>query len=304
METIKPKSLKKGDTIGIISLSGAVKPEQEQNIYKAQKFFEEKGYKTVFSKNIFDKKRYLAGEDEIKAECLKEFFENPEINAILCSRGGYGAIRIINKIDYETIKNNPKIFAGYSDVTAFSLMIQRKTGLITFSAPMACGDFGVDEVSEFSEKHFFETLTNTNVLEIKPEQKEIYHQGQAEGILFGGNLATVVSLCGQDFIPDEKFIFFAEDLNEDVYKIDKMFRQLLNIDKFRKNLSGIVLGEFLDISDENYLNELFSELADELQKPVIGGFKISHAKDKLTIPVGAHANIINCNLKIENYLSE
>lgn len=304
METIKPKKLKKGDTIGIISLSGAVKPEQKQNIYNAQKYFEERGYKTVLSKNIFDKKRYLAGEDDFKTECLKEFFENPDIGAIVCSRGGYGAIRIINKIDYEVIKNNPKIFAGYSDVTAFSLMIYKKTGLVTFSAPMACGDFGKDVVSEFTVKHFFKTLSNSGNLELKPEIAKVFYDGETEGVLFGGNLATVVSLCGQDFLPDEKFIFFAEDLNEDVYRIDKMFHQLLNIDKFRQNLSGIVLGEFLDISSENDLNDLFYELGKEIKKPVFGRYKISHDTDKLTIPVGAWAKINSQGLKIESYLND
>ena len=199
MKTIKPKKLKKGDTIGIISLSGAIKSEQKQNIYNAQKYFEEKGYKTVLSKNIFNKKRYLAGEDDFKIECLKEFFENPNINAIVCSRGGYGAIRIINKIDYGVIKNNPKIFAGYSDVTAFLLMIYKKTGLVTFSAPMACGDFGKESVSDFTAEYFFKTLSNSGNLELKPEKTQVFYKGEAEGILFGGNLATVVSLCGQDF---------------------------------------------------------------------------------------------------------
>lgn len=302
MNTIKPKKLKKGDTIGFISLCGAVK--NEQNIHNAKKFFEDLGYKVILSDNIFDKKRYLAGEDSAKIKCLEEFFKNPEIDGIFCVRGGYGAIRIINKIDYNVIKNNPKIFTGYSDVTAYSLMILKRAGLITFSAPMPNGDFGCDEISDFTSKNFFSVLENTEDLEIKSENPTVYYEGKAKGILFGGNLSTVVSLCGQDFIPEEKFIFFAEDLNEDVYRIDKMFRQLLNIEQFRNNLSGIVLGEFLDVSSEEYLSELFEEIGQEIKKPVMNGFKISHAKDKITVPIGASA-IINTktkNLIIEKYL--
>ncbi len=304
METIKPKKLKKGDTIGIISLSGAVKPEQVQKIYNTQNFFEENGYKTVLSANIFDRKRYLAGEDEKKADCLKEFFKNPEINAILCSRGGYGAIRVINKIDYEVIKKNPKIFAGYSDTTAYSTMILKRAGVINFSAPMACSDFGEDDISDFTVQSFFETLSDTKALEIKPATPEVYYEGNEQGVLWGGNLATVVSLCGQDFIPDEKFLFFAEDLNEDVYKIDKMFRQLLNIKQFKENLAGIVLGEFLDVSSEKYLQELFYELGEEIKKPVVGGFKISHDRDKITVPIGAWANLDGEKLSIDSYLED
>lgn len=302
MNTIKPKKLKKGGTIGIISLCGAIR--EQKNIYNAKKYFEEKGYKIVFSENLFDKKRYLAGEDDRKVKCLEEFFKNPDIDAILCSRGGYGAIRIINKIDYDVIKQNPKIFAGYSDVTAFSLMILKRAGLITFSSPMASGDFGKDEVCEYTSKHFFKTLSNTDNMTVKLVRTKVYRNGEAKGILFGGNLATVVSLCGQDFIPDEKFIFFAEDLNEDVYKIDKMFHQLLNIEKFRENLSGIVLGDFLDISNKKYLDELFTEIGEEIKKPVISGLRVSHSKNKITVPTGAKAVLTDKTLEIEKYLAE
>jgi muramoyltetrapeptide carboxypeptidase len=287
MNTIMPKKLKKGDTIGIISLCGAVK--DEQRIYKAKNYLESRGYKVVLSDNIFDKNRYLAGSDNKKLECLHEFFLNPQIDAILCSRGGYGAIRLINDIDYTLIRNNPKIFAGYSDVTALSAMFLRRAGLITFSAPMANGDFGINDISEYTCNNFFDTLSNTSSLILKSANPVTYFDGKCEGILFGGNLATIVSLCGVDFIPDVPFIFFAEDLNEDVYRIDKMFHQLFNIPKFLENLSGIVLGEFLDVSNTTYLQELFYEISQNIQKPVLGGFKISHDRDKLTIPIGAKA---------------
>jgi len=272
MNLIKPKKLNKGDTIGIIALSGAV--ESKENIINAQKYFENKGYKVVLSDNIFAQNRYLAGSDEQKVEELHKLFANPEIKMILCARGGYGAIRLLDKIDFELIKNNPKIFAGYSDVSAIESMILTKTGLITFYAPMASSDFGITNtetndfreqetgkregklsVSKFVEKSFFSTFQNTNALQISPdkEQSKIYFKGEAKGILWGGNLATIVSLCGLDFIPDEKFIFFAEDLGEDTYKIDKMFTQLLNIEKFRQNLSGIILGDFIGFGKNDCL---------------------------------------------------
>ncbi|MEI8128984.1 MAG: LD-carboxypeptidase, partial [bacterium] len=116
MNLIKPKKLNKGDTIGILPLSGAV--ESKTNILRAKKYFENKGFKVVLSENIFDNHRYLAGTDEKKVEELHKFFANPKISMILCARGGYGAIRLLDKIDFNLIKNNPKIFAGYSDVSA------------------------------------------------------------------------------------------------------------------------------------------------------------------------------------------
>ena len=134
------------------------------------------------------------------------------------------------------------------------------------------------------------------------EGKKIYKVGEAQGIIWGGNLATVVSLCGIDFLPEEDFIFFAEDLNEPVYKIDRMFQQLININggkfrgKCRGKCKGIVLGDFLGVDNQEWLEEYFEELALRLEIPIIGGFKITHNKEKITIPIGKkctlHDNIL------------
>lgn len=305
MNLIKPKKLNKGDTIGIIALSGAI--ESKENILRAKKYFEDKDFKVILSENIFDQNRYLAGTDEKKVEELHKFFVNPEIKMILCARGGYGAIRLLDKIDFDIIKNNPKIFAGYSDVSALQAMILKKTGLITFYSPMAQGDFGLEEISKGAEKSFFGTIQNTKDLELSPDKKKskTYFEGEAKGVLFGGNLATIASLCGQDFIPDEKFIFFAEDLGEDTYKIDKMMTQLLNIPQFRKNLTGIILGDFLDVKNKKHFDELFFEIGEKYKIPILSGFKITHAKEKITLPYGAKAEFTTTNkiLKIETFLT-
>lgn len=291
--------LNKGDTIGIIALSGDCDREK---IEKAKTNFEEMGFKVKLSKNIFDKNRYLAGSDEDKIKELHRFFEDDEIKLILCARGGYGAIRLINKIDYDIIKANPKPFCGFSDVTALLLMIYKKTGMVTYHGPMACTDFGVN-IKEIAPsplpspagrgsiaviQNFFDTINNKP---LKYEGNKIYKDGTAKGILWGGNLATVVSLCGQDFIPDEDFIFFAEDLNEPVYKIDKMFQQLINIPEFLSHCKGIILGDFLDVDNEEWLEEYFKELAGRLKIPMASGFKISHNSDKITLPIGKFAKL-------------
>ena len=288
MNLIKPKNLKKGDTIGILATAGAV--ENDENVLRAKKFFEKMGYKVVFSENVLDQFRYLAGTDEVKIQQLHEFFQNPEVDAIICMRGGYGAIRLIKKIDYELIKSNPKIFCGYSDISALSAMLLKKSNLMTYWGPMNQSDFGVDDPNKFTTESFFNAVTQ-NEITYKPEKTKIYKNGKAEGILWGGNLATIVSLCGQDFIPDEDFIFFAEDLNEDVYKIDKMMTQLMNIEKFTKNIKGIVLGDFLDVDNEKWLDELFTEIAEKLNVPTVGGYKITHAQEKITLPYGAMAKL-------------
>ncbi len=289
MNLIKPKKLEKGDTISIIAPSGGV--ESDENLLRATKYFENLGYKVNLGKNVLKRNKYLAGTDEERLNDLHNAFEDKEVNAIIALRGGYGAIRLVNKIDYNIIRKNPKIFAGYSDITALSAMMLKHAGLVTYSAPMINGDFGIKDTDEFTLGAFFKTLTTDEKQEYKA--LEVIREGKTSGITFGGNLATLVSLCGLDFIPDEKFIFFTEDLNEPVYKLDKMFTQLLNIEQFRKNIAGIVFGEFLDIDNKEWLKDLEIELAQELKVPAISGLKITHAREKLTIPIGIESAISN-----------
>lgn len=289
MNLIKPKKLEKGDTISIIAPSGGV--ESDENLLRATAYLKSLGYNVKWGKNVLKTNKYLAGTDNERLEDLHNAFKDKEINAIIALRGGYGAIRLINKIDYNLIKQNPKIFAGYSDITGLSAMLLKHSGLITYSAPMINGDFGIKSKDKFTIDNFFKTVATTEKQEIKAQT--ILKEGKASGITFGGNLATLVSLCGLDFIPNQKFIFFAEDLNEPVYKLDKMFTQLLNIEEFRKNISGIVFGEFLDIDNDEWLNSLQKEIVQELKVPAISGLKITHAREKLTIPIGIESAISN-----------
>ena len=276
--------LNKGDTIGIIALSGNCDKEKVQS---AKRYFESLGFNIKLSKNIFDQNRYLAGSDEDKIEELHKFFEDRDIKLILCSRGGYGSIRLINNINYELIKNNPKPFCGFSDVTALLVMIYKRTGLITYHSPMACSDFAGD-IDEFTKENFFKALNSENLVF---ESEKVFNSGNSKGILWGGNLATLVSLCGQDFIPNEDFIFFGEDINEPVYKIDKMFRQLLNISEFKRYCKGIIIGDFVGVDNELWLKEYFEELSSDIKIPMIGINTITHSKRKITLPVGRKAEI-------------
>ena len=281
-------------TIGIIALSGVIDKEKLNFAINNLKSL---GYKVKLSKNVLDTNRYLAGNDKDKVEELEKFFLDPKIDIIMTARGGYGAIRLIDKINYNILKNHPKIFTGFSDVTALLLMIYKKTGMVTYHGLMATPDFGFDcDIDEFSFRQFQAAINDE---ELNLEGNKIYRDGAAEGIIWGGNLATLVSLCGTDFIPNEDFIFFAEDVNEPVYKIDKMFTQLFNIKEFKKYCKGIVLGDFLDCGNEKWLEEFFVELSGIHQIPIIGGFKITHNRKKITIPIGKNVILSGANLKIE-----
>lgn len=295
MNIIKPAHLKDGATIGIIATSGAIE-QSAFPIVAAVDFFEKKGYKTLVNNDVYKKDRYLAGDDATRLKNIHASFENDKIDAIICLRGGYGALRLINKIDYSVIRNNPKIFCGFSDVTALNLMFYKRAGLISYSGPMIASDFGNIERSDFTTNEFFKALKNDNYT---IEGEHIFKKGFADGILWGGNLSTIVSLCGQDFIPNEPFIFFAEDIGEPVYKIDKMFTQLLNIEKFRKNIKALCLGDFSFNDSDAWLIELFKELTLELRIPTVTGFKFSHSPHKATVPIGAKAKLQDKTLFIE-----
>ena len=283
MKIIKPNKLRKGNTIGILAISGKIK--DFENIEKAKSFFEEEGYKVVISETCKSSHRYMAGLND--DECINElhkFFSDKNIDVILCARGGYGTLRLIDKIDWELIKNNPKIFAGYSDITTLLNLIYKKTGLITFHSAMPNGDFS-KEIDDYTKAAFFNTLEGKTIC-YHAYNSSIFKEGEAVGKLWGGNLSTLCALCGTNFIPNEDLILFLEDLNEPVYKIDKMLTQLFNIDKLRKNVRGIAIGEFKDIEDKNQLDEVILELANKLNIPICDGFKITHNKIKDTLPIG------------------
>lgn len=281
MNIVKPKKLQKGDCIGIIAPSGLFKASDR--LEKGLKFLQNEGFRVKVSEKLFARERYMAGTDAERAGEIEKFFVDEEVDGIICARGGYGAIRLIDKINYEVIRKNPKVFCGFSDVTALSAMFLKRAGLVTYSAPMINGDFGND-ISDFTWENFKRAVMSEEQLVF---EGEILQKGCAKGISFGGNLATLVSLCGVDFLPDEDFILFIEDLNEPAYKIDRMVTQLRNIEKFRQNLKGVVLGEFSDVDCPEYLDEIFAEF----DVPTVKGLKITHSHDKITLPIGVPARI-------------
>ncbi len=284
MEILKPKKLKNGMTIGLLSVSGAIENKNELDTAKSR--LEKSGFKVVIApyKNYRD----MAGTKKQCVENLHDFFENSDIDAIIASRGGYGTLRFLKDIDYKIIKNNPKIFVGFSDITNLLAMFYKKAGLLGFYGPMALSDFS----SKFDKISYYEML---NILSntpetIKAETPQKMHGGTAKGVLWGGNLSSLASMCGLNFIPDEDFILFIEDWHDPVYKLDRMFTQLMNIDKFKKNLKGIVWGEFLGV-DEDEFQQWQNELTQTLKIPMCSGFKITHGENKITLPYGVKAEL-------------
>lgn len=298
MEILKPKKLKNSMTIGLLTVSGAVRDLSELDIAKSR--LEKSGYNVVICEA--EDYRGMAGKKEVCISNLQDFFSDPAIDVIISSRGGYGTLRFLNDIDYSVIKNNPKIFAGFSDITNLLAMFYKKTGLIGFYGPMALSDFSSD-FDKLSYYKMLEVFSNMPMSFCAETPKTLYG-GKADGILWGGNLSSLASMCGLDFIPDEDFILFFEDWHDPVYKLDRMFTQLMNTDGFLNHLKGIIWGEFLGVEEDEFLLWQ-NELIENLKIPMAQGFKITHGKNKITLPYGVKASFDAGNAVInikEEYL--
>jgi len=298
MRFIKPKRLVQGDLIGIISPASS--PDDLTRIESGVRYLEKAGYKVEVGKNVGKIHGYLAGNDEERLEDLHYMFKKKNVKAIICVRGGYGSPRILNKIDYKLIRNNPKIFVGYSDITALHLAFLHKANLVTFAGPMLAVDFH-SEVSSYTEEMFWAILTSTKKLGriSLPNDEKIYQlsAGRAAGILIGGNLALIISLIGTEYFPSMKNkILLLEDTGELPYRIDRMLNQL-KLNKIFDQVNGVILGAFTDCneSDPNKrtltLGEVIDDYLGHLDIPVVYNFQHGHIKDFVTIPFGVKVKL-------------
>ena len=280
------KKLTKGDTIGILSLAGCVKDEFPYE--KIEEFFDRYDYRVKFSAHVTDKKRYLAGDDDTRVRELEAFFEDESISAILSSRGGYGTLRMLDKINYDLIAANRKIFCGYSDITNLLNVFYMKTGLVTYHGPFAVSDFGVDDLYAITVKSFFDILEGHPVGGfVHNDDFVCINPGMARGVLVGGNLATILSLMGTPFEIDfEEKILLLEDVSEPLYKIDRMLTQLRLCGVFDK-VRGVVIAKFSGCGvDEDVLKEFLREFFEDIRIPVFYGFDASHVAPRYTLPIG------------------
>lgn len=298
MKKIKPKKLVKGDVIGLIS--PASNCANQDDIENAVKYLERLGYIVKIGKHVGAEHGYLAGRDEDRLEDFHNMFADKSVKAVFCLRGGYGSGRLLDKIDYQLVKKNPKIFVGYSDITALQLAIYKKTGLITFAGPMPGIDFSSD-ISEFTEESFWKTITAAKKIGklTNPHEEKFYvlNQGRAEGPLLGGNLSIIMTLIGTGYLPDFKdSIFMIEEIGEAPYRIDRMFNSL-RLNKITEKINGLILGRFKDCyeMDEDKktlsLNEVITDYWGDAGIPVFYNFIHGHVKDSITIPFG-----VNCKM--------
>jgi muramoyltetrapeptide carboxypeptidase len=301
---IKPKALKQGDTVGIIAPATAV--TDPDDIQKAIQVLEYFGLKYKIGNSLKKNAGYKSRLADDRVYDLLDFFEDSEINGIFCIRGGYGSAQILDKIDYEIIKKNPKIFLGYSDITALHLAITQNTGLVTFHGPVLLSSFSSITLESFKKTLFstepIGTIFNPKILSgIRPMYPiRTIKEGSANGRLTGGNLSIICSLMGTPFEIDTKDkILFIEDVGEEPYRIDRMLTQL-NLAGKLKQAKGIVFGkcagcDFSGLNSSRIWDSALGEVLDyqlgNLNIPVFYGLLIGHTNEQFTLPYGIESEI-------------
>lgn len=297
MNTIKPKVLAKDAVIGIIApASGG----SEQRAIAGIQWLKEQGFQVKLGASIMNSFGFLSQPDAIRVAELHQMFADPEVAAIVCLRGGYGSMRLLEQLDFELIKKNPKIFVGYSDITALHIAIHQRTGLVTFHGPMVASDMGPD-FSAYSWKAFFHAVMSPTPLGTIPLPEHApapfcLYPGIAEGELVGGNLSLLAATLGTPYeIDTTDKLLFLEDVAEAPYRIDRMLTQLLLAGKLQ-TAAGIVLDVFAGCEKETAtpdfsVLEVLQERLTPLSIPVLAGLYFGHTPDKATLPLGVKAKL-------------
>jgi muramoyltetrapeptide carboxypeptidase len=306
MQLLKPKALERGDMIGVVVPAG---PVDRERIARALELVRKRGFRTKTYGDIYRGTGYLAGDDATRAEELMAAFADPETAAVWCARGGYGVVRLLERLDFEVIRANPKVFVGFSDITALHLAFQQRAGLITFHGPNLQDGFGKpDDMPAANESALWKALmaddrmTTSNggytyelAGEVAGDLRTIAN-GVATGRIAGGNLAVIGGLMGTPFeIETVGRILFLEDVSERVYRIDRYLAQLSLAGKLQ-SAAGILLGTFSYDDDEPADTQaavaaLIDEYCAGLKIPVLAGFPAGHTRYNLTLPMGALAEI-------------
>ncbi len=287
-EQIKPRRLLSGARIGIVNPAYWLEPERQQ---RAAGVFEGLGYQLVLGKSTALRQDIYAGSPKERAADIMAMFSDTSIDAIICARGGYGGNRVLPLLDYELIRENPKIFVGYSDTTGSLTSIAQRSGLVTFHGPMLT-TYGTNTI-DYNLDVFQNILSGRADLEIRsPEacRARTLRPGKAHGPLWGGNLALVISLLGtNEQIDTTGAILFLEDINEDLYKFDRMMVHLKNSGSL-EHISGLVIGEMLNMTDTKVpfgktIDEIVMDVCSDLDIPIISNFPCGHGDYQVTLPV-------------------
>ncbi|HAT74402.1 MAG TPA: LD-carboxypeptidase [Candidatus Moranbacteria bacterium] len=307
-----PKKLKKGDTVQIVAPASSLGIISQENREIANQRFQKMGLKLIFGKHVEEIDEFNSSSIESRIEDLHEAFRNPKVKAVLCVIGGFNSNQLLEYIDWNLIKNNPKIFCGYSDITALGNAIFTKTGVVNYSGP-AYATFSEKKGFDYTLEYFEKCLFAKKSFEIKPSQKWsddkyflnqndrtffknegplIINEGKVEGTLLGGNLCTLNLLQGTQFFPDisNSILFIEDDYESNAVTFDRNLQSLLHLPNFGK-VRGIVFGRFQrasEITNEKLLKIIKTK--KELKNiPIIINVDFGHTQSMITFPIGGTA---------------
>jgi muramoyltetrapeptide carboxypeptidase len=319
VEPIFAPALKPGDTVMIVAPAGPV--TSPDDIERAKQRLEAMGFRVRLGHDLYRSEGYLAGPDDVRVAELNAAFRDPNIQAVIPARGGYGLTRIVDRVDYDAIRKNPKVLLGFSDITVLHLAISQQTGLVTFHSPNAMWGIGEEDGMPRIAKHFLwrallakeyggqagyriaalgwaddfgadELLATCDL-----EPPVTLHAGKARGRLTGGNLSLVAALMGTPYeIETDGKILFLEDVGEAPYRVDRMLSTLRLAGKL-DGLAGVVLGQFTRRSNEDQeeeettMDDVLQFYFESLGVPTIKNFPLGHIQCNVTIPVGALCEI-------------
>jgi muramoyltetrapeptide carboxypeptidase len=285
---LKPKSLKRGHRIGVVSPSYWL---EKKGLGNAVTVFQKKGYEVQLGDSIYLKDGPFAGTPQQRANDINQMFSDPNIDAIFCARGGYGANRVLPLLDYDLIQSKPKIIMGYSDITAFLTSITQKTGLVTFHGPM---------LSTFKNTlvpYNLDTLVNVlsgkediRIVEPNELKPNILKFGKAIGPLWGGNMCLLVNRLGtKNQLNTDGVILFIEDVDENLYAFDRMLFHMKEAGML-ENIRGLIVGELTEMKDEiipfgKTTDEIILDVCGDLNIPIVTNFPCGHGNYQATLPI-------------------
>jgi muramoyltetrapeptide carboxypeptidase len=301
---IRPAALRTGDTVGLITPATYV-PDPE-NLARAERTLRFFGLRMKMGKNAGRRMGDYHRSIDERLDDLHEMFRDKEVRAVFCIRGGYGSMHLLDRIDYDLIRRNPKIFLGYSDITAMHLAIQKRSRLVTFHGPMMLAGFTGYTQANFRRALFearpMGVLTNpSDENQLRPAHPlRAVRGGHATGELTGGNLTLICNTLGTPFeIETRGRILFLEDVDEEPYRIDRMLTQLRLAGKLDE-AAGIIFGECSNCGPSDYMpssvtiysiGETLDNILGSLKVPVLSGLTIGHTNDQLTLPLGVRATL-------------
>lgn len=300
---LKPERLSFGDTVGIVTPASA--PPDPKSIDRFVKAVERLGFKPKLAAHARRRWGFLAGSDRDRADDLMKMFTDRRVKAIFCARGGYGAARLLSRLDYETIRRRPKILVGYSDITSLHCAFLMKANLVSFHGPMLNSDLMRPDLPDFTLQCLLRTLMQPSApgsicQGYRKKTVAVLRRGVASGPLVGGNLSLLCTTLATPYQPSFKdIILFFEDLDEPPYRFDRMLTHLLNAGLLQQ-VAGIAIGINRDCHDSNAkgtkeyrqsLQDVLRERLLPLRIPVVSGIPFGHVTHNATLPVGLRATL-------------